>query len=358
MRPFKLLLFFSCVMLVPAALASTQDAIDLDDDTLLGRVKNAIDALVVAGDKARDKRKALEENAVLLREAREAANAPLPAEPGEIRGLEALDEQSLVNHVALRDEYLKAYRKRKEQLDRIPSLSDTRRKMINQAMEPFRIAEQGAADLRPLLTELARRIKAGSVLRDKAIFDDKGMDYWPQAVAQQQVDCAAWLETYSAEKQLPESRPTSEPAESRWNLETQRGLQHSLDLVSVLLQAARHEATEREELEKTDQAALPTLIARVHDDWRREAAEYQRVLASAEVKRGELAGLETDRRELASPSKESIPEGEGHAELRAVRRNAAFSDKLVEYLDARLNLMLQAGDLAKELMQELLRLVP
>ena len=354
MRSFNLLLFFSCVLLASAARVSAQDAIDLDDDALLVRVKTEIDALVPAGDKARAEKKDLDENGVSLRDAREAANAPLPAEPGEITGLERLDEQSLANQVALRDEYLKAYRKRKEQSDGLPSKIEARSKMINQAMEAFRIAEQRAADLRPLLAELARRSKAGRISSDKAVFNDNGVDFWKQTVVKQEADCTAWLETYSAEKQQPGSRPAPEAAETIWNLETDRGLQHSLDLVSVMLQAAKHEAAEREQLEKTDPAALPTVIARVHDDWRRELAEYEKALERAAVKRVELAALETDRRELASPTKETTLDGEGHAELKTARRDAAFSDRLVEYLDARLKLMLQAGDAAKALKQELL----
>ncbi len=78
----------------------------------------------------------------------------------------------------LREEYLTAYRKRKQQLDRIPSLTDARRKMINQAMEALRITEQRAGDLRPLLTELARRIKAGRISQDKAIFGDNDVGFW------------------------------------------------------------------------------------------------------------------------------------------------------------------------------------
>ncbi len=102
MRSFKLLLFCSCVLSGYAALASAQDAIDLDDDALLNHVKKEIDALVLAGDKARAEREALEETGASLKEAREAANAPLPADPGEIAGLEGLDEQSLLNQVELR----------------------------------------------------------------------------------------------------------------------------------------------------------------------------------------------------------------------------------------------------------------
>ena len=51
-------------------------------------------ATMQKGDKARAESKALEENDVILRQAREAASAPLPPEPGEITGLERLDEQS------------------------------------------------------------------------------------------------------------------------------------------------------------------------------------------------------------------------------------------------------------------------
>ncbi|MCH8913973.1 MAG: hypothetical protein IIA33_10460, partial [Planctomycetes bacterium] len=262
MRSFKLLLFFLYVLMAPV-LAPAQDAIDLDDDALLERVKNEIDALVLAGEKAAANKKALEENDASLKAAREAANAPLPAEPGEIEGL---DEQSLLNLVALREEYLGAYRKRKEQVDGIPSLTDARRKMIAQAMEAFRIAEQRAADLRPLLTELARRVQADRISQGDAIFHEEGMDFWKQEVAQRQAEYAALLETYSAEKQLPQSRPASEPAETVWNLETERSLQHSLDVASVMLQAAKHEAAEREDLEETDHAALPTVIASAHDD--------------------------------------------------------------------------------------------
>ena len=45
MRSFKLLLFFSCVLLAQAAPAFAQDAVDLDDGALLSRVKKEIDAL-------------------------------------------------------------------------------------------------------------------------------------------------------------------------------------------------------------------------------------------------------------------------------------------------------------------------
>ena len=70
MRPFKLLLFLSCVFLAPSPSASAQEAIGLDDDKLLERVENEIDALVLAGDKARAEAKALEENDAILRQAR------------------------------------------------------------------------------------------------------------------------------------------------------------------------------------------------------------------------------------------------------------------------------------------------
>ena len=239
MRSFKLLLLFSCVLSARAALTSAQDAIDPDNDALVNRVKKEIDALVLSGDKARAERAALEENGASLREAREAANAPLPADPGEIAVLERLDEASLLHQVELRGDYLTAYRQRKQQLDRIPSLTGARRNMLNQAMATIRIAEQRAGDLRPLLTELARRIKAGRISPHKAIFGDNGVDFWTKTVVQQRVDYAAWLETYSTEKLLQQSRPAAEPpsrseptsrSEADWNLETDLRLQHSLDV--------------------------------------------------------------------------------------------------------------------------------
>ncbi|MCH7808095.1 MAG: mechanosensitive ion channel [Planctomycetes bacterium] len=359
MRSFRLLLFFSFGLLAQAALAqvaftSAQDAIDLDDDALVNRVRKEIDALVPAGDKARSERKALEDIGASLDEAQEAANAPLPADPGEITELEGLDEPSLLHQVELRGKYLAAYRKRKEQLDAIPNMVAARRKMIDPAMEVFRIAEQRAGDLDPLLTELARRIKAGRIPRDKAIFDGHGVDHWSEAVAQQRVEYAAWLKTYSAQEQLPQSEPALEPDKTVWNVETDRHLQHSLDVASVLLAAARHETAEREDLEKTDHAALPTVITRVHDDWRRAVAEYEKAQDGAEIKRTSLAELEADRRDLTPPSKESIPQGEGHSELQTARRDATLSDRLVRYDTRRLELIRQANDVAGELMEELL----
>jgi len=353
MRSFKLLLIFSGILLAPAALALAQDAVDLDDDALLNRVKKGIDALVLAGDKARTEREALEKTGASLEEAREAANAPLPADPGELAGLETLDEQALLHQVELREEYIAAYRKRKQQLDRVPSLTDARRKMINPAMEALRISEQQAGELRPLLTELAHRIKAGRISQGQAVFGDNGVDFWREAVVRQQVECAAWLETYNAEKQTPDSRPAPQAAETVWNLETDRRLQYTLDVVSVMLQAARHEAAEREDLEKTDHAALPTVIERVHHDRPRALAEYQKALDSAEIKRAAFVELEAARRDLTPPAKESIPEGEGHSELRTARRDAAFSDQLIDYDTRRLELARQSNDAASELMQEL-----
>ena len=358
MRSFKLPLFFSCVLLALAGLASAQDPIVLDDGELLSRVKKEIDALVLAGDKARAEREALEGIHASIEEARDTATAPLPADPGEIAGLEGLDEPSLVNQAELRKAYLTAYRKRKEQLERIPSLRDTRRKMINQAVEALPMTEQRAGDLRPLLAELARRLTAGRISQDKAIFSDHDVDFWREEVVRQQVDFAAWLEAYSAEKQLPESRPALQAVETVWNVETERLLQHSLDVATILLEAARHEASERKELEQPDHAALPTAMALVHGEWGWERDEYQRILDRVGAKRKELADLETNRRELVSPSKESIPEGEGHAELKSARRNAAFSDKLVEFLDTRLELRRQASDVAKVLAERLAAVKP
>ena len=75
MRTLKRLLFFLCVLLAPAASASAQDAIDLDDGALLDRVKKEIDALVLASDIARAKQEALEEIDARLSEARQAADA-------------------------------------------------------------------------------------------------------------------------------------------------------------------------------------------------------------------------------------------------------------------------------------------
>ena len=80
MRSFKLLLLFSAALLAPAALASAQDTDGLDNEALLNRVTKEIDALVLAGDKARTGREAVEEAAASLTEAQAAANAPLPAE--------------------------------------------------------------------------------------------------------------------------------------------------------------------------------------------------------------------------------------------------------------------------------------
>ncbi len=354
MRSLKLLLLFSCILLTPSALAFAQDTADLDDDALLRRVKKEINALVQAGDKAGKARKALEENGKSLDEAREAADAPLPAEPGATTGLEGLDAQALLEQVELRNVYLNAYRKRKEQLDLIPGLTDARRKLIKQAMEAHRIAERRAGILRPLVTELAHRLEADRISEDKAIFRDKSVDFWSTEVVRQQAECATWLETYSAEKQLPESQPASEPAETIWNLETERRLQHSLDVATILQEAAKHQAVEREALEKTDPAALQTVIASAHDDWSRALAEHEKALDSSEAKRAAIAALEVERRGLTPPSKESISEGQGHSELRTARRDATFSDQLVEYDARRLELTQQANVVADELMKELL----
>ena len=354
MKSFKLLFFVLPVLLAHAAFAAVQDASDLDDEALSNRVKLEIEALVAVGDKARTEREALEETIASLKEARQAARAPLPADPGETTGLATLDEQSLLDQVELRERYLAAYRKRKQQHDLIPSLTDTRRKMIDHAMEAVRITEQRAGDLGPLLTELARRIRAGRISQDAVMLGDDGVDGWVAVVDRHQAECAAWLETYGADKQLPESPPPPVTAGTIWDLETERSLQYSLDVAGVMLQAARHEAAEREDLEKTDHAALPAVIARIHDDWRLALAEYERILDRAEVKRAALAGLDADRRDLTPPSKKSIPEGQGHSELKSARRAAAFSDQLIRYDTRRLELTRQANDMASELMQELL----
>ena len=354
MKSFTLLFLVLFVLPAHATSAAVQDAFDLDDEALSNRVKQEIDALVTVGDKARAEREAVEDTIASLKEARAAARAPLPADPGETAGLATLSEQSLLIQVQLREQYLAAYRTRKQQLDRIPGLSDTRRTMIDHAMEAVRSTEQRAGDLGPLLAELARRIKAGRMSADAALLDDDGVDGWMAMVERHLVESAAWLATYGPDGELPEDPPPPVSAETVWNLDTERSLQHSLDVAGVLLQAAGHEAAERDILEKTDHAALGAVIARIHDDWRLASAEYERALDRARIKRAALAGLDADRRDLTPPSKESIPEGQGHAELKSARRAAAFSDQLVRYDTRRLELTRQANDMARELMQELL----
>ena len=302
MKSFTLLFLVLFVLPAHATSAAVQDAFDLDDEALSNRVKQEIDALVTVGDKARAEREAVEDTIASLKEARAAARAPLPTDPGETAGLATLSEQSLLIQVQLREQYLTAYRTRKQQLDRIPGLSDTRRTMIDHAMEAVRSTEQRAGDLGPLLAELARRIKAGRMSADAALLDDDGVDGWMAMVERHLVESAAWLATYGPDGELPEDPPPPVSAETVWNLDTERSLQHSLDVAGVLLQAAGHEAAERDILEKTDHAALGAVIARIHDDWRLASAEYERALDRARIKRAALAGLDADRRDLTPPS--------------------------------------------------------
>ena len=351
MRSLKRLLFFLCVLLAPAAPASAQDAIDLNDNALLDRVKKEIDALVLANDIARARRDALEENDASLREARYAIDAPLPDDPGEIAGLEGLDEGSLQTQVGLRERHLAIYRQRKQQLERLPGLTDDRRKMIDPAMEAFRLSERLSSQLTPLLTELARRIKSGRISQDKIVLRDNSVGFWREDVVRQQVECASWLETYGDVQQPPKSQPA---AATVWDIDTDRHLQHSLDVASIMLQAAKHEVAERKDLEKDDHATFSTVIVRVHDNRRAALAEYERALDRAEIERAALAELQARRHDLTPPSKESVSEGDEHSELKTARREAAFSDQMVRYHTRRLELARQTNDVANALMQELL----
>jgi len=202
--------------LAPAAPASAQDAIDLNDNALLDRVKKEIDALVLANDIARARRDALEENDASLREARYAIDAPLRDDPGEIAGLEGLDERSLQTQVGLRERHLAIYRQRKQQLERLPGLTDDRRKMIDPAMEAFRLSERLSSQLTPLLTELARRIESGRISQDKIVLRDNSVGFWREDVVRQQVECASWIAgATSGSAAAPTGTPTSITETSR-----------------------------------------------------------------------------------------------------------------------------------------------
>ncbi len=358
MRTSKPLLVVSCTLFAPIALLFAQGPAELGDDALLARVSKEIDALVAAGDAVLAEKKSIDENDTALREATVGAAAKLSIEPGSIPAPQGVDEQTWLEEMERRTEYVQAYRKRKKLLEQIPSLTEDRRRLINHALESVRATQDRAAALRPLLTELDQRLAAQKISAERATFRDHDVEYWKQEVARRHAEYGTWLEAYRTEKQQSENAAEPIALESIWDVDTDRRLQHDLDVATIMLQAARHEITEGKELEKADRAALPAVVARAHDDWRRETAGYDSLLARAEVHRAKLVGLETERRDLASPSKESIPEGEGHAELKAARRDANFSDELVKYLDARAKLVREAGATSEALLAELAAVPP
>ena len=342
-----------CVLFAPIHLLLAQGPDELSDDALLSRVSKEIDALVLAGDADLSEVKTLDENETSLREAHAGATAKLSFTPDSVEEPNGVDEQTWLDEMERRTEYLQSYRKREKQLERIPSLTEARRRLLNHALESLDATRQRAADLRPLLNEVAQRLATQKITPERASFRDHDVDYWAKEVDRRHAEYGTWLATYRAEKKEPENATKPMALESIWNLDTDRRLQHALDVTTIMLQAARHEVSERKELEQTDHAALPAVVARVHNDWRRETAGYESLLARTEVHRVALADLETNRRDLASPSKESIPEGQGHVELKKARRDADFSNELVKYLDARLKLVREASDTSEALMVEL-----
>ncbi len=259
-----------------------------------------------------------------------AAEAPLAPE--------AVDE--LAQRFAAFDAAVAARRKAIEDLR---TLLPERQKAQAATLASLQALGQALPSARAALTELAMRVRDGVIARDRVTLDE------------QRRPTEAWLERIDArEKAAPAlqaavEREAAKAAEDLAALqalvaiapETERLARRGQGTVDLLKQAIEGEKNERAELEKVDPSTLPTVLTRLVEDWRRETAGLAQARRQVDSALAAVAALDEERARVAAPSKEAIPEGEGHAELRQARRDAGYSEALLQSHARRLDLLAQ-----------------
>jgi small conductance mechanosensitive channel len=346
MKPPRLLL------LLLAPLARGQEVQGLGDDALLQRAAAQAQALALADEAYQSERKALQSNAEDLKRAQEALAAPLPPEPTPVERLEARTEEALEREAQLWREYREAWLARQRGFEAAQAARDARRKLLASATEKLGPLAQAATALKPALDELNRRIAAGTLSRDRVNLGTPARDLesWlrridetgRQAVAAR-AEHQGELERLDAERRRP-AEPAPDPA-------VEERLRIGTEAVALLLRAERSEAAEAEELRRLAPDELSTSLGRIAEDMRRAREEHAAAAARVEELRARLEALDRERAAVTTPDPATIPEGEGHAELKAALRELAQCDGLLQVHRRRVQLLQDARAVAADLKQ-------
>jgi len=339
------------LLLLPlfAAVAGAQEVQALGDDALLQRAAAQAQAFLQADEAHQAERKALQRSAEDLKRAQDALAAPLPGEPTPADRVEARTEEELERESQAYRAYREAWLARQRSLEAVQAAREGRRKLLAGASEKLAPLEQASAALRPTLIELSRRIASGSLAADRVNLGEKGGDPepWLRRIDETTRQATAARAEYQAELERLEAE-RRRPAEALDPAMDER-LRTGAEAVALLLRSERLEATETEELRRLAPDELSTSLGRIAEDARRAREESAAAAARADELRARLEALDRERAGIAPPDPGAIPEGEGHAELRAARRELGLSEKLLEVHRRRLALLEQARAVALDL---------
>ncbi|MGE4182860.1 MAG: mechanosensitive ion channel domain-containing protein, partial [Limisphaerales bacterium] len=214
--------------------------------------------------------------------------------------------------------------------------------------------ETAGASLQPLLIEVERRLEAGSlpVERIRIQGSEEAFPVWTQRVHQillripeQRADVGARSEKWEAERKiLSEMKPSDASADRRFGVE--------LEAARILYRSLDTAAADESEMAGTEAGLLEASIARTAEIAKSEGSSLSAPTNRAAERRAVLEGLDRERLNLRPPSKDDVPDGEGHAELRAARQGVLHSDALVAYHKQRVDLLERARTAAAALLDE------
>lgn len=349
-------IILACILFsVPALTQIPSDLTGLGDDDLAGRTAAAVRALIQAEDVLEAERKALGQQNQELAKAMEAAGAGLPAEPGDTPEGEGTGVAALEARVKAWQRHLDARRARREFRTQAASLAEVQSRRLSDFAEKQKIVEKAGLELQSLLLEVQRRIGAGRMAAEKLQLDARLPDVgdWldhAASVASPGLAVAAAVQDWGATVEAYREKAASAvPDEPHHEVRVRR----AAAAAATMLRAAHLEAAEREDLQKLEPGTVAASMPRILDEWQRGRASSGEAEDQAAVRRRELESLDQARQALSAPDRATVPEGDGHSELRSARRNVGFSDLLIAHHQARLDLITRSAQAAAALQSAL-----
>jgi moderate conductance mechanosensitive channel len=339
----------SALVFCAAAALYAQAPPDLSDEDLVRRAVAEVAAFRTAADASNADEAAIESDGAALRAAFGAASAPKPAAPPDPTTRPApIPEAELLEIVKRHEAYAKALEDAARAGDEALKLADARQRLLAAAGERLKVAEAAAASARPFLIEIKRRVEGGRLAADKVALHKE------EPSAEQ---CLARVE--AAEAKFPAFRKKIEDeiarvAETKASLAAAAASRPAFDpetlrakaAASFLAEALKIESTERDALGKTPPSEIASVSAKIAEDLRRAEATREAARAEAAAAIAELEAKDLAVKETTAPDRASIPEGEGHAELKQARREVAFRKRMVDYRAARAEALMEADKAA------------
>jgi len=340
----------------PPLLPAAQQQGGLRDEEMIQRCAAEVRSFADARAVLDVERKALAASESSLLKARTTLQEPLPAPPPAPSAIEALLPEEVAGLVQLHAEHAAARQQRQKDVAAALALFDAHRIRLKEAQAKLAVVDQSAGRLAPLLAELETRVAEGRLAGEKVLLDERlpslavVRERLEAAARESEADRPRWeqaVQQLEADRRQFSDGEATDPAA----VESQRRVAEE---VAVLDLAVRLAAIEREESASSPEAVTPAALARLVEDESSARERWNDAREQDAEARARLEELDREAGAIAVPDKESISEGEGHAELRAARRNALYSDALIYFHERRAELLDRARSAAEALRQALL----